>query len=864
MRLRRGAPTHHLPEILVLCLAWCLASCHGRQEPQRESDLAVSEAAPYAQIEVGGPYVGIEAHRSSPLLNRVSFYYPVANSIDRSEDYWSRDRWRVFFLAVRTGNAVPELIGVEPLAHEVTPYSVRFTAEKPAYALSIAFSFCENLPAFVTVLTLKNKLPRRETFEVRTHLDAVLRTSHSYRREGKARMELDGKAAVTWIRYASPATGPTLLFAGNAGEKPWLTLLAPRDSTETASPGPPAWLIQKEAVSAPAARLDTENPAVGQVYRRALGPGQEMRVVQFIGMCRPEEGGPLVRRVRRSWRREIAAHRRSALQAAHLQAPIFLDDPTLDHGVHWARAVLKVNRHYLDGQLVPMPCPAEYNFFFAHDALMTDLAVCLFDPRQVRRDLLFLARHADSAATLPHAYYWRDDRYVTEFASADNWNHAWLLLVAGRYYRHTQDRETLQQIWPMLGRSLQLSLTNLHKDSLIWAYRPDWWDVGHVHGPRSYLTSLTAAAVQEFATLAWLLGEKEPLVQLERLSLRMKRALLARLWDERRGYLVDRFEDGTFESHLYSGALLAAHLGLLDSAKVQRLVRTAQDYLVDSSLGVRNVWPADFHRLVEAYRLNGLEAGPPYSYLNGGIWPHGNAWYCLALDGIGKRDEGVRYLTRWAAVRAIQQSPGGQAAMFEYRVADRENPDLYGRVDKPQFTWAAGWFLYATYWLYGVREHAWNVYLDPWLPEGQSRFEATVWIRGRPVTIRVLGKGPHVERIFFDGRPEHTLVLPLSPSPPEEIRIVLGTVREPYLQHATAAVRFARWISKPHRELRLCLAAYPGHRSEAVILSPWPAQAAKLNGLPVDIETTVLGKGIYRLVVRNEQRTESDTLAVRF
>jgi hypothetical protein len=42
----------------------------------------------YGQVEVGGRYVGAEFHESRPIPSRISFYYPVANSIDLSTDYW--------------------------------------------------------------------------------------------------------------------------------------------------------------------------------------------------------------------------------------------------------------------------------------------------------------------------------------------------------------------------------------------------------------------------------------------------------------------------------------------------------------------------------------------------------------------------------------------------------------------------------------------------------------------------------------------------------------------------------------------------------------------------------------------------------
>src|SRR5512140_3064290 len=53
------------------------------------------------QVEVGGPYVGMEFHHSRPSPSRISFYYPVANSIDLSTDYWKRGDSRPMAAGVR-------------------------------------------------------------------------------------------------------------------------------------------------------------------------------------------------------------------------------------------------------------------------------------------------------------------------------------------------------------------------------------------------------------------------------------------------------------------------------------------------------------------------------------------------------------------------------------------------------------------------------------------------------------------------------------------------------------------------------------------------------------------------------------------
>jgi len=48
-------------------------------------------------------------------------------------------------------------------------------------------------------------------------------------------------------------------------------------------------------------------------------------------------------------------------------------------------------------------------------------------------------------------------------------------------------------------------------------------------------------------------------------------------------------------------------------------------------------------------------------------------------------------------IDGIKESPNGQPAMYEYRNSNFNNPAEYGKVDKHQFMWAAGWYLYCIY-----------------------------------------------------------------------------------------------------------------------------------------------------------------------
>lgn len=77
-----------------------------------------------AQIEVGGPYVGLEFHHVSPHLQRISFYYPSANSIDNSTDYWYRDTTHILSIKLKRNSKKYEEISNEICEHYLTPYRV--------------------------------------------------------------------------------------------------------------------------------------------------------------------------------------------------------------------------------------------------------------------------------------------------------------------------------------------------------------------------------------------------------------------------------------------------------------------------------------------------------------------------------------------------------------------------------------------------------------------------------------------------------------------------------------------------------------------------------------------------------------------
>jgi glycogen debranching enzyme len=344
-----------------------------------------------------------------------------------------------------------------------------------------------------------------------------------------------------------------------------------------------------------------------------------------------------------------------------------------------------------------MPCPAEYNFYFTHDVLLTDLAVVNFDLLRVKKDLQFIIDHASEDKIIPHAYYWKDSTFKTELVTTDGWNHFWFIILSADYLKHSSDTVFANELYPYIKKSLEQSLSG-EKDGLMFAYRPDWWDIGRNYGPRSYMTILAIKSIRDFTFISERLGKKSNEIKnYYALADEMQIQLNKKLWSDEKKYLINYFEDGSEDPHYYMGSLLAVYFDLLETERAKELLATTEKFLLDEQLGIYTVYPMDFHELIGFFRFAGNEAGDPHKYINGGIWPHSNAWYALALMKIGEKDKALKFIKQTMTIDGIINSPNGQPAMYEYRNSNFNNPQEYGKVDKPQFMWAAGWYLYILY-----------------------------------------------------------------------------------------------------------------------------------------------------------------------
>jgi glycogen debranching enzyme len=764
-----------------------------------------------AQIEVGNHYMGIELHHSSPMLQRISFYYPVANSIDLSNDYWKRDS--TFIMAVQLSiDSKKEWIGFDRYELISNPYSIKFQKNDAAKSIKISYEFCKEKPAMVITYEIKNLGREIKEFEFETQLETSLKTCHSYKSKEIAWTESANGGSTIYTNFDDKETQNAQIFVSNAGEKPIdYSSISYLNNISNKWWQNIDWNKNEKNIP----KENQQRPAIYFLYRKKIESMATLKVVQIIGMCRQDEGKKIVNHLLSNYKKEVSDFEKYVL--GEINKTVFrTNENDLDKTYAWAKAVLSVNQHYIDGSIQPMPCPAEYNFYFTHDVLLTDLAAVNFDLKRVKDNLQFIIKHATKDFIIPHAYYWRDTSYVTEYCTPDNWNHFWFIILSGSYLRHSSDKTLLKSLYPYLTKSLEQTLLN-RKENLMWAYRPDWWDIGRNFGPRSFMTIQAIKAIREYIYISIVLGENESkLAEYEMMADDMQKKLNEKLWSDELKYLVNYWEDGSKDQHFYIGSLLAAAYDLLSDERKKELIKTASQKLLDPKLGIYTVFPMDFEKLIDFMKFAGNEAGDPFKYINGGIWSHGNAWYILALIATQEKEKAFNFIKNVMTLDGVINSPNGQPAMYEYRNSNKFDSSVYGKIDKPQFMWAAGWYIYSLYHLFGIKENEWNIILDPYLNLETEKCEFDLLLNGDLSKVNIEGKGLFLEKILFDGKDCYSPVLPLDLNP-KNIKLVLGKIKHPYISSINAVLLSCSYLNK---SLISKIKAFTGKEVTLKIISP--------------------------------------------
>ncbi|MBN1478892.1 hypothetical protein JXA70_01325 [candidate division KSB1 bacterium] len=820
-----------LTKSIISCLfLYLLGGC---SPPNFSNKLNIHFKGGYGQVEIGGKYVGAEFHHSRPLPSRLSFYYPVANSIVTNADYWHRDESFPLTLLLKSEGKA-DTIGHIPYPYHYTPFNAQFDNIENNYKVIFSYDVCDNLPVIVLKINLQNTTDQNRVISVETLLEVSLRTSHTFALRNQASLHYDYKSAVATAAFNEIDTDSALVFVANAGHVP---VHHNNDS--------------KGLVC---------DPKLQFTFQKNLDAGEQIEIIQLIGMCRQKESRRIIDKSLQYWQQEISKNKERILNYTFNQTYFSLTDKDLLQTAQWSKALLACNMHYIDGYFMPMPCPAEYNFFFTHDLLLTGLGAMNFDLDYMKRGFGFLNSLTKKDSILAHAYYWKDTGFLAEYCNSDNWNNMWIIIAASSYLKHSADYETVENIFPILKKSLELMLESKGADNLVYSRRPDWWDIGNVTGAKVYNTALMYKALQDYVYIALQLNKNnEPLSDLVQLATRMKKQFAAKFWDEKSEFLMNMMNNDTVDHHYYSGSLVSTFYGLLDDDKISRLLKTAKDTLLDENIGIRNAMPPDFHELISVYKFNGMEAGAPHLYFNGAVWPQGNAWYALGLVADNQVEEAKNVVERYLTLKGIQNSPNGQPSFYECRNSDSKSPH-YGEIDKPSFLWAGGWYLYVLYQLAGLRENSFNIYFDPRLPSGFENAEYDLTLFGNLCRIKWRGHGNYFKKIEIDGQIQHSSVIT---SPATTISLERGKPKTPYLAEANCTIHNVIYQAFD-KKLVITFSSIIDQSVKIAAISPNRLERCELNGSDFDISVEINSDNIYRYILKFKTTTKNYELVFYF
>ncbi|OUN77563.1 glycoside hydrolase [Alistipes sp. An54] len=255
----------------------------------------------------------------------------------------------------------------------------------------------------------------------------------------------------------------------------------------------------------------------------------------------------------------------------------------------------------------------------------------------------------------------------------------WVELV---YYRQFGDLDRLHRVFPVLcAYAKWWRLNRTWPDGSYWS---SGWGTGmdnmprvkeeynpiYSHGHMSWLdTNLQQYLVNaSLLQIGFYIERWQEIEELEDEMKFLKGYLNERMWDDRRGFLCDRYADGTLCSTLGIGAYWALQTDVLDSVRLARLVSHLRD-------------TAEFNR---PHRVPSLAADhPKYNpngrYWQGGVWPGTN--YML-IDGL--RQQGYGELAHEIAenhYRAVFEVWKKTGTFWEYYAPERIEPGFMARKD---------------------------------------------------------------------------------------------------------------------------------------------------------------------------------------
>ena len=215
-------------------------------------------------------------------------------------------------------------------------------------------------------------------------------------------------------------------------------------------------------------------------------------------------------------------------------------------------------------------------------------------------------------------------------------------------------------------------------------------------------------------------------------------------WDEDSGfyaYCLDRDKNKVLTVASNPGHLLWS--GIVPVERARRVVERLMKPDMSSGWGIRTL-------------SSDHPSFNPYSYQNGSVWPHDNAFIALGMKRYGFHEEAAkiaRDISEAASFFALHQMPELYAGNQR---SDTTFPVQYKGANVPQ-AWAAGTVFALVQAILGFIPDAAEdtLYLDPWLPAWLPDITLSDLRIGREVfTLKLTGSGADVTIEVLNGDPD--------------------------------------------------------------------------------------------------------------
>jgi glycogen debranching enzyme len=273
-----------------------------------------------------------------------------------------------------------------------------------------------------------------------------------------------------------------------------------------------------------------------------------------------------------------------------------------------------------------------YGWYFGRDGEWSGFALLDYgDFQKVRSELEFYAKFQDLSGKIFHE---ATTSGVIHYDAADAT--PLYIVLAGKYFRHTQDTAFLRANWPFIKKAVDFCFsTDRDHDHLIENTNVGhgWVEGGELYGSHAtlYLQGCWAAALKETANMAAAL--KDPEAESYELESGIVKGLInTKFWNpSKKYYSYGMNKDGTFRSEATVLPAIPLYFKLGDQEKAKPVLEQLASNAFSTNWGTRII----------------REDSPffkPTGYHYGSVWPLFTGWTALAEYAYGNYQQGFSHI----------------------------------------------------------------------------------------------------------------------------------------------------------------------------------------------------------------------------